>query len=315
MVRKNLDQRPLGAEPRPEELLAQSELTGVALVTSGKTAWKRGDIDAPFVIYSLTKPVIAAALLSLAAERVINLDAALPDGRLGGASVRQLMRHTAGVRDYGQLAEYHQAVRRSPSEPWSDEEFLRRALGGSPNPGWAYSNTGYLLLRQILDRHGGLASFLPGLGFATATVAEQLSDLARAVPARSSLIGDGAQLVAGRYHPGWVGHRTLVATARELRQFWSKPPPAFTDPASLVTLGIDTRGLFVRLSYGLGVMADPGNSIGLVIGHGGGGPGYSAAVFTAPEHGAMAIVLEPNENFPAQPLAVSLLRAAVLSRI
>jgi hypothetical protein len=29
----------------------------------------------------------------------------------------------------------------------------------------------------------------------------------------------------------------------------------------------------------------------------------------------MAIVLEPNENFPAQPLAANLLRAAVLSRI
>ncbi len=158
---------------------------GAALVTTGELAWQAGDIDAPFVIYSLTKPVICAALLSLAAERAIDLDAALPDGRLGGASVRQLMRHTAGVRDYGQLAEYHQAVRRSPSEPWSDEEFLRRALGGgrrpAPGPGWAYSNTGYLLLRQILDRHGGLASFLPGLGFATATVAEQLPDLARAV--------------------------------------------------------------------------------------------------------------------------------------
>ncbi len=65
-----------------------------------------------------------------------------------------------------------------------------------------------------------------------------------------------------------------MTTARELHQFWSKPPPAFTDRASLVTLDIDTGGLFVRPSYGLGVMADPGNSIGLVIGHGGGGPGY-----------------------------------------
>lgn len=320
MVRKNLDQPPLAPSPRPDQVLAESGLTGAALVTAGDAVWQRGDVDAPFVIYSVTKSVIAAAFLTLADELAIDLDAALPDGRVGGVSVRQLLRHTAGVRDYGALAEYHGAVRRTPSEPWSDEEFLRRTLGdgpasAAPGLGWAYSNTGYLLLRQILDRHGGLASLLPGLGFGTATVAERLPDFSWAVSARSSLIGDGRLPVAGRYHPGWVGHRTMVATARELHQFWSKPPAAFTDPASLVSLDIDTRGLFVRPSYGLGVMADPGNSIGLIIGHGGGGPGYSAAVFAAPEHGAVAIVLEPNENFAAQPLAVELLRAAVLNGI
>ncbi|SRR5712691_7845383 len=162
MVRKNLDQRLDAAETRPDDVLAQSGLTGAALVTAGDLVWQAGDIDAPFVIYSLTKPVICAALLSLAAEGAIDLDAALVGRRLAGVSMRQLMRHTAGVRDYGQLPEYHQAVRRSPSEPWSDEEFLRRALGDSaaPDPGlgWAYSNTGYLLLRQIPDGSSGRAT-------------------------------------------------------------------------------------------------------------------------------------------------------------
>src|SRR6185437_4282944 len=316
MVRKNLDQRPGPAGTRPDDVLARSGLSGAALVTAGDLVWQAGDIDAPFVIYSLTKPLICAALLHLAEAGEIDLDAALPDDRIGRPTLRQLMTHTAGVRDYGGLAEYHQAVRRSPSEPWGDEEFLRRVLGGSPEPagpglGWAYSNTGYLLLRQVLDRHGGLASFLPGLGFATATVAERLADLSRAVPARSALIGDGPLPVAGRYHPGWVGHRTVVTTARDLHQFWSKPPPAFTDPANLVTLDVDTGGLFVRPSYGLGVMADPGHSIGLVIGHGGGGPGYAAAVFAAPGYGAVAVVLEPREDFGSQQLAVDLLQAAV----
>ncbi len=60
-------------------------------------------------------------------------------------------------------------------------------------------------------------------------------------------------------------------------------------------------------------MADPDSSIGLVIGHGGGGPGYSAAAFAAPGHGAGAIVLEPDEDFQAQQLAVELLQAAVRS--
>lgn len=181
----------------------------------------------------------------------------------------------------------------------------------APGQGWAYSNIGYLLLRKILDRHGGLAAFLPTLGSTAATVAEDLPDFSRAVPARSALIGDGIHSVAGRYHPGWVAHRTVLTSARQLHRFWSSPPPAFTDLANLVPLGIDTRGFFVHATYGLGTLADPHSPFGLIIGHGGGGPGYSAGAFTAPGQATVAIVLEPAEDFPAQDLAVELLKTTV----
>jgi hypothetical protein len=102
----------------------------------------------------------------------------------------------------------------------------------------------------------------------------------------------------------------VVTSARQLHRFWSSPPPAFTDPANLVPLGVDTGGLFVDAAYGLGTLADRHSPIGLIIGHGGGGPGYSAGAFAAPGMAAVAIVLEPAEGFPAQELAVSLLKAA-----
>ncbi len=76
-----------------------------------------------------------------------------------------------------------------------------------------------LLLRRILDGYGGLASLLPALGFTAASVAEDLPDFGHAVPASSSLIGEGLRLVGGRYHPGWVGHRAMVTSARELHRF------------------------------------------------------------------------------------------------
>jgi D-alanyl-D-alanine carboxypeptidase len=303
-----------------DEVAGRSGLTGTALVTAGDRTWQTGDTDARYVIYSITKPVIAAAFLLLAAGGEADLDASagslLGDDRFP-VPVRQLLRHTSGLPDYGHNPAYHAAVRRSPSRPWPDEEFLRRAHARgplfAPGQGWSYSNNGYLLLRQILDRHGGLASFLPALGFTAATVAEDLSDFGQAVPASSALIGDGPHPVAGRYHPRWVGHRTMVTSARELHRFWSSPPSAFTDPANFVPLGTGTGtgGLLVHASYGLGVLADPRSPIGLIIGHGGGGPGYSAAAFTAPGKAAVAIVLQPAEGFPAQELAVELLRTAV----
>jgi D-alanyl-D-alanine carboxypeptidase len=70
-------------------------------------------------------------------------------------------------------------------------------------------------------------------------------------------------------------------------------------------------GVFAEPSYGLGVLADPRSPVGLFIGHGGGGPGYSAGAFAAPGEAAVTIVLEATEGFPAQELAVELLKTAV----
>jgi CubicO group peptidase (beta-lactamase class C family) len=68
---------------------------------------------------------------------------------------------------------------------------------------------------------------------------------------------------------------------------------------------------FVRPSYGLGVMADPGFPLGTIVGHGGGGPGYATAAFAIPEADAVAIVLAADERYPAQRVALELLAVAL----
>ena len=58
-------------------------------------------------------------------------------------------------------------------------------------------------------------------------------------------------------------------------------PQALYDLARLtdaVEIGFDARG-FLPPELRLGVMTDPGWPDGLLIGHGGGGPGYAAAAF------------------------------------
>jgi D-alanyl-D-alanine carboxypeptidase len=143
---------------RLDEVAGHAGLAGAALVTAGDRTWQTGDIDAQYVINSLTKSVISAAFLLLAAEGAVDLDASagslLGDGRFD-VSVRQLLQHTSGIPDYGRWRAYHDAVRESPSRPWPDEAFLRVAHARgplfAPGQGWAYSNNGYLLLRMILD--------------------------------------------------------------------------------------------------------------------------------------------------------------------
>ncbi len=262
-----------------------------------------GDRAARYPIYSVTKTAVAAAVLLLVREGAVEL-----------ASVQRLLDHTSGVRDYGALLEYHEAVRTHPGSAWDDDEFLARTAAAGPSfepgKGWAYSNTGYLLLRRLLDEHGGLAAFLPRLGLAGATVAERTDDLDAAVPAPSALLLDGVDDVRTVYDPCWVGHRTILARAEDLLGFWRYLPAEMLDLRSFVRVGADAPG-FVQPSYGLGVMADPGSALGTIVGHGGGGPGYAAAVFSVPSADAVAIVLAADERYPAQQTALALLRAAV----
>ncbi len=75
------------------------------------------------------------------------------------STIGQLLTHTSGLPDYGTLPDYHQAVRSSPSKPWSEAEFLERSLvqGLQFEPGAksTYSNIGYLLLRLIVESLSG----------------------------------------------------------------------------------------------------------------------------------------------------------------
>jgi D-alanyl-D-alanine carboxypeptidase len=274
-----------------------------ALVATGDDVEITGDPDARYPIYSVTKTAVAAAVLLLVREGVVELD-----------SVGRLLDHTSGVRDYGSLPEYHEAVRRQPGTAWDDDELLARTAAAGPvfepGQGWAYSNTGYLLLRRLLDEHGGLAAFLPRLGLVDTKVAEGLDDFGDAVPAPSALLLDGVDDVRGVYDPRWVGHRTLVARAEDLVAFWRDLPAEMLDPRTFVPIGFEAPGS-VRPCYGLGVMADPGSALGTVVGHGGGGPGYAAAVFAVPRADAVAIVLAADERYAAQQRARELLTAAV----
>jgi D-alanyl-D-alanine carboxypeptidase len=274
-----------------------------ALVATGDDVEITGDPDARYPIYSVTKTAVAAAVLLLVREGVVELD-----------SVGRLLDHTSGVRDYGSLPEYHEAVRRQPGTAWDDDELLARTAAAGPvfepGQGWAYSNTGYLLLRRLLDEHGGLAAFLPRLGLVDTKVAEGLDDFGDAVPAPSALLLDGVDDVRGVYDPRWVGHRTLVARAEDLVAFWRDLPAEMLDPRTFVPIGFEAPGS-VRPCYGLGVMADPGSALGTVVGHGGGGPGYATAVFAVPRADAVAIVLAADERYAAQQRARELLTAAV----
>lgn len=289
------------------------------------------DERARHLVYSVTKTFLGVLCLRLDLDLEAPVATWIDDARLPRATLRQLLNHTSGIPDYGpgRLPAYGEAVRTAPSKPWSDEELLARALALGPDfepgAGWAYSNTGYLLVRRIVDEEaaGGFAGalereLLGPLGLADTSLAVELGDLDGLVPGWSTEVGEGRQDVRGRYHPCWVGHRTLASTSADQRRFWTALAAGeLCDLARLteaVEIGFAAPG-FVRPSYGLGVMTDPGWP-GLLIGHGGGGPGYAAATFAllgAGEDPLVAVELTGDERVDVQAKALDDLRTRLTS--
>lgn len=116
------------------------------------------EFPAPTLVpwWSFTKTVLAAAALALVADGRLSLDAPV------GAkpfTLYHLLQHRAGLPEYGQLAAYREAVANGGA-PWSRGLMLQRVRADMPafEPGqdWAYSNVGYLLVREMVEKATGM---------------------------------------------------------------------------------------------------------------------------------------------------------------
>lgn len=130
-------------------------------------------VDQPFRIASVTKTFVATAVLKLVENRRFTLETPIAGlvtpataRRLSAAgadpsviSVGQLLTHRSGLFDYAQTAEYVEQVRAAPQRRWTRAEQLELALTVSPpvEPDlvYAYSDTNYILLGEILEQATG----------------------------------------------------------------------------------------------------------------------------------------------------------------
>ena len=128
----------------------------------------------PFRIASTTKTFVAASVLRLVEDGRFGLDdpvagllsdehvGALRDGgyRPERITVRHLLTHTSGLYDHTDGEAYGEAIVADPQHRWTRAEQVRAAMaGGEPwgEPGtvFHYSDTGYVLLGEIVERATG----------------------------------------------------------------------------------------------------------------------------------------------------------------
>lgn len=267
-------------------------------------AVRRPDPGVRALVYSLTKTMIAAAILRLVAKGIVSLDAPLSRWLPALAvadriDLSDLLRHRARLPDYGGLRDYHAAVA-AGGEPWSEAEFLRRCdpdrPATIPSDGFLYSNIGYMLARLLLERATGLSfadalrqEIFEPLGLSGAMVAQRRADLAGLLFGPTRQLGGAA--VAEAYHPGWVAHGVAAMTALDAATFLHRLSTTGFLPPELFRRMTDFRPVYgpmtgrpwVEPAYGLGLMAELDPEVGRYWGHTGGGPGCSSATYHFPE--------------------------------
>ncbi|TAL02797.1 MAG: class A beta-lactamase-related serine hydrolase [Rhodospirillaceae bacterium] len=257
-----------------------------AVIESGKLV-EAHDADQLVPWWSFTKAVIAMAALVLVRDGRLALDEPLV-GR--PYTLRQLLQHRAGLTEYGALAAYHEAIARG-DDPWPVAELLERTqahhLRYGPGQGWNYSNIGYLFVRQLMEETCGESLddtlkrlVLRPLGIDSARMALIPIDLV-----------DVAMGSADSYHPGWVYHGLLIGTLQDAALFLNRlltgevlPRPLRDEMPAAHNLGGPIPGRPWRTpGYGLGLMVGTTSNELKAVGHTGGGPGSTIAVYHLPE--------------------------------
>jgi CubicO group peptidase (beta-lactamase class C family) len=179
---------------------------------------------------SVSKQFTAAAVVLLALEGKLALDddvrrylPELPDyGRT--VTVRHLMNHTSGLRDWGSVAAvsgWGRGERTHTHAHVLDILARQRALNYAPGAEYSYTNSGYNLMAVIVDRVSGM----PFAEFSRVRIFEPLGladtqwrdDYRRIVPGRAAAFAaDGEGFTIDRPIEHVHGNGGLLTTVRDL---------------------------------------------------------------------------------------------------
>ena len=124
----------------------------------------------PFRIASVTKLFVAAAVLRLVEQDRLSLDSAIGPSLSNGTrmllvnggydpsriTISQLLSHTSGLSDHSTLPDFLKAILANGQRRWTRGEQIALAMSegrkvGEPGEQQAYSDTGYLLLAEIIE--------------------------------------------------------------------------------------------------------------------------------------------------------------------
>jgi CubicO group peptidase (beta-lactamase class C family) len=311
----------------------------VAVAEDGRVAYAHGvgfaDVAAKravtpetrFRIASITKMFTAVSVMQLVERGQIGLDDRvaryLPDApHAAEITIRQLLTHTSGLWNYGDEAFISGRVV-TPTTPQAIvASAAAHPLTEKPGAGFAYTNTGYVLLglvveavtREPLARYEAEHIYGPAGMHATTNGDPADGDVSR-----------GYESAAGKPAPpfvtSWVyGDGDIVSTASDLARFdIALMSGKLVTPATFALMqsaSVDASSIAPGVRYGLGLMIVSSGGV-TFVGHHGGMPGFEAENEMLPSSSFAMAVLSNAFDYPT-PLAnqavLSIAAPAILAR-
>jgi CubicO group peptidase (beta-lactamase class C family) len=273
--------------------------------------------DTVFEIGSVTKQFTAAAILMLVEEGRVALDAPLST-YLGGVppswsaiTIRHLLTHSSGIPDYLGLPgfadiSFHGLSHREIAQAF----FEKLSPEFAPGATWAYSNTGYLLLGNVIEAASNKTYFdflneriFGPLGMRAtrpSTPVDVIPNRASGYEWREGAYENRPALTENAYAAG-----SIVSTVRDLAKWeaalaagrlLSKDSWRATWTAHPVALGVPP------FDYGFGWFLDTVHG-GRVMLHSGGTPGFSSAIHRFVEPRISVILLTNRGDRPLDHVA------------
>lgn len=276
-----------------------------SVATSGSADVNTGrpvPADGYFRMASTSKTLVATVVLQLEAEGRLSLDDTvdhwLPEVVQGNGNdgsqitIRQLLQHTSGIHDdlpgYTTPDEYYQ----QRHDVYGPEQLIARAMAHSPDfppgEGWAYSNTGYVLLGMIIQKTTGHPShqeiedrILRPLGLDQTRWMGTSSTLPRPHAQAYQLFGPGSRVDVTDQIPVDYDNLSWVTTTRDENRFLRAlldgrllRPQQLAKMKQTVPVSAEVQKLWPGGRYGLGLVERPLSCGGTYWSHEGGDGGY-----------------------------------------
>ncbi|WP_461087481.1 serine hydrolase domain-containing protein [Streptomyces deserti] len=273
--------------------------SGTADLTTGRPVSSSGY----FRMASTSKTLVATVVLQLEAESKLSLDDTvdywLPGVVQGNGNdgtritIRQLLQHTSGIRDnlpgYTTPKEYYQQ-RHNVYEPKQlvDLAMAHEPEDFKPGKGWAYSNTGYVLLHMIIQKatgqpaHQEIANrILRPLGLHQTRWMGTSPTLPRPHAQAYQLFGPGSRVNVTDQIPVDYENLSWVTTTRDENRFLRAlldgrllPARQLAKMKQTVPVSAAVQELWPDGRYGLGLVERPLTCGGTYWSHEGGDGGY-----------------------------------------
>jgi CubicO group peptidase (beta-lactamase class C family) len=301
----------------------KNDMPGVAVgvVKDGKLVYKRGlgmanlDHDVPnttttlFNVASVSKAFTAACVVLLSQQGKLSLDddirKYIPEipQYADTITIRQMLHHTSGIRDYGPLVRFAGLATDSDY----DEKFILKILARQKNisfkPGskYSYSNSGYVLLGMIVARVSGKSlrmfadeNIFKPLGMKNTRFDDNRFEIIKN-RAHGYMVGPGNNIRARSTLDDLVGDGGILTTVEDL-YLWDQnfydPKVGGKEMISLLTTPA-TLNSGEKSTYAFGMWSSKYKGLKKVT-HSGNVSGFRAQLASFPDQRFSVIVLSNN---------------------